>query len=204
MPREPTTSIEAPDPASVIARAGDPLSPSTSIRMSGATAVARWVAAARPRSRSLTTVSATVGTPDAVWCSAIRGGSAAAETIRSARPRSWASGAAQSTARSDSSEPSVAATIGPAVIVNLHADPGRAGVNREVRCPQDSRRLAGTNRVPGPRRDHGPRLWRPSRGGGGRLSDGRLGRDRLLVKGEDEPAHSNFSWGSLNRDVQLT
>ena len=46
----------------------------------------------------------------------IRGGSDGAATIRSGAPRSKASLAAQSTARSDSSEPSVPATIGLAAI----------------------------------------------------------------------------------------
>jgi hypothetical protein len=147
IPREPTTSIEAPDPASATAWAGDPPSPSASTRTLGATAAARCDAAARDRLRASTTVSATVATPDAVSCTAIRGGSAAADTIRSGTPRSSASAAAHSTARSDSSEPSVAATIGPAVIVNLPAEPGRAGVNREVPRPQDSLPPAGTNRV---------------------------------------------------------
>jgi ornithine carbamoyltransferase len=47
---------------------------------------------------------------------AMRGSSAAAATIRSGAPRSAASLAAQSTARSDSSEPSVPATMGLAAI----------------------------------------------------------------------------------------
>ena len=47
VPREPTTSIEAPDPASVIASAGDPSSWSASTRSAGGRPAARSVAAAR-------------------------------------------------------------------------------------------------------------------------------------------------------------
>ena len=113
-PREPTTSISAPAPASVTAWAGCPLSWSVSISRPGAVLAARSAAAARAPSRSLRRTSVTVSYSDSVGPAreTIRGSSVAADTIRSGAPRSMASLAAQSTARNDSSEPSVPATMG--------------------------------------------------------------------------------------------
>ena len=80
-------------------------------------------AAASARSRFSDSTSVTVSTWGPSWRPIIRGSSAAADTIRSGAPRRTASRAAQSTARSDSSEPSVAATIGLADMLVLHSVP---------------------------------------------------------------------------------
>ncbi len=111
-PREPTTSISAPDPAAVTASAGPPSRWSASISRSGAALAARAVAAVSASLLSSRMTSDTVSYADLPVLATIRGSRPAAETIRSGAPRSTASRAAQSTARSDSSEPSVAATMG--------------------------------------------------------------------------------------------
>jgi hypothetical protein len=120
------------EPEMVRASAGAPVRSSTSTSRSGAAARTRSAAAARARSRSFRSASDTVSRPDtaSTWRSVIRGSRAAADTIRSGRPRSTASRAAQSTARSDSSEPSVPATIGLHPLVTV-AGPCRSGRGRQ-------------------------------------------------------------------------
>jgi hypothetical protein len=114
VPREPRTSMSAPEPASVTAWATGPVSSSVSISTPAAVSAARSAAVARARSRSLSSTSVTVSyvLPLAPARGLIRGSRPAVATIRSGAPRSAASLAAQSTARSDSSEPSVPATMG--------------------------------------------------------------------------------------------
>ena len=116
MPREPSTSICAPEPLSVTAWAAGPRSGSVSMSTPGAVLAARSAAAASAWSRSPSRTSVTLSYSPALARDLIPGGAAAAATIRSGAPRSAASLAAQSTARSDSSEPSVPATMGLAAI----------------------------------------------------------------------------------------
>ena len=116
MPREPSTSICAPAPLSVTARAAGPCSGSVSISTPGAVLAARSAAAASAWSRSPSRTSVTLSYSPAPARDIIPGGASAAATIRSGAPRSAASLAAQSTARSDSSEPSVPATMGLAAM----------------------------------------------------------------------------------------
>ena len=112
VPREPSTSISAPAPLSVTACAVGPVSSSVSISTPAAALAARSAAMASARSRSSTRTSVTVSYSPALVCGLIRGSSPAVATIRSGAPRRAASLAAQPTARSDSSEPSVPATMG--------------------------------------------------------------------------------------------
>ena len=112
VPREPSTSISAPDPLSVTACAVGPFSSSVSISTPAAALAARSAATASARSRSSTRTSVTVSYWVSSVCGLIRGSRPAVATIRSGAPRKAASLAAQSTARSDSSEPSVPATMG--------------------------------------------------------------------------------------------
>ena len=114
-PREPSTSISAPEPR-VTASSTDPVSWSVSISTPCAVLAARSAAAASAWSRSLSRTSVTLCCSPGAARVIIPGGASSADTIRSGAPRSAASLAAQPTARSDSSEPSVPATIGLAAI----------------------------------------------------------------------------------------
>jgi hypothetical protein len=116
MPREPSTSICAPEPLSVTAWAVGPRSGSVSMSTPGAVLAARSAAAASAWSRSPSRTSVTLSYSSALARDLIPGDAAAAAAIRSGAPRSAASLTAQSTARSDSSEPSVPATMGLAAI----------------------------------------------------------------------------------------
>ena len=106
-PREPTTSMAAPDASSASARAGGPDSSAVSTGSPVAVSAARPAAVASAFSAASRTTAATAPGPPR---QSIRGGRAGTGTIRSGAFRSAASLAAHSTACSDCSEPSVPTT----------------------------------------------------------------------------------------------
>src|SRR5215469_16890939 len=118
-PRAPTTSSSAPEPLPVTISAGGPVSKSVSMSRSGATSPARVMASARARRGVSPSIFAT---PAGAGLDAhMRGGMAGADTSRSGAPCRFASLAAHSTARSDSSEPSTPTTTGLVVMTILLA-----------------------------------------------------------------------------------
>src|SRR3984885_12070800 len=127
-PREPTTSMSAPDPLSATARAGGPPSPPVSITSPGAAASALAAAISRASSRLRRSTPDTVSGPVLDEpAAAILGVVAAADTMRSGAPRSADSLAAHSTVCIECSDPSVAATIGLVVIAVLLIRPAGQG-----------------------------------------------------------------------------
>jgi hypothetical protein len=121
--------MSAPAPLSAIAAAGWPSSLSVSMSRPGAVAAACSAALVSALSRFSSMMSATPSRLAEPWpvLADIRGSSAAAETIRSGASCSTASRAAQLTARSDSSDPSVAATMGFTATMSSSSDPDARG-----------------------------------------------------------------------------